>query len=310
MAVRVVAVVEPGNGSGDASGEPAEQAPEPAVGPEAPDGPGALVEAPDGPGALVEARPRRRLSRGWTSVIGIGVVLYLVVLVLYAGSGRNVGYEPSAPRPADGVEVAIQLSDLDARTGRMHADLTLIPGEDLLSADELTPSQDLGVVVVPVAGSQQLRFPRGQVPATVPIEVMLEGEIENWPFDRYGGLMVLQAFRTTGDLHEPVPLVVSIEGSVKGWKTSAAPTLDDAATVQAGQQVIELSAARAGGTLAFGLIMVLVLVTLPVLALFVCYQVLRGRRRAEPAYAGWIAAMLFATVPLSGFLPDPVPGST
>lgn len=253
----------------------------------------------------------RRRTPAWL-VVGVValVVVYLLTLLLYARSGRTEAYTPSVDTPASGVTVVVGLGDMNAHDSRLHAEVTIIAGSGLVEADELSPDRDVYVVLVPAVGSQQLRFPSGQVPATVPVELLLDGQIENWPFDRYTGPMVVQAFRGDGAARESLPLQVDIEGRVQGWRTIVEPTTSADTALRDGLQVFELSEARAGGTLAFGGIMLLVLVTMPVLALFVSYQVLRGRRRPEAAFTGWIAAMLFATVPLRNFLPgSPPPGS-
>jgi len=256
--------------------------------------------------------PRRRAYRPrpvWLlAVVGL-VVVYVVVLLLYAPSGRNVGYEPSEELPADGVRVVMELGALDAVTGRLHAEVTVAPGP-ALSTDEVRPDEDLDIVIVPAAGAQQLRFPRGEVPATVPVELFVDGEVQKWPFDTYDGQLVVQALHGSGDDRTPVPLQVHIEGQVKGWKVTTTSASGEQAALSDGLQWFALEAKRAGGTLAFGLIMIAVLVALPVLSLFVCYQVLRGRRKVEATYASWIAAMLFATVPLRNFLPGAPPAGS
>lgn len=238
------------------------------------------------------------------------ILLYVVTLLLYARSGRTESYESPTDTPANGVTLVVQLGEMTAATSRLHADVTVIPGSDLLGDDDLTPKVDIDVILAPTAGAQQLRFPAGQVPATVPVEILLDGEIQNWPLDRYEGTLVVQVSHGAGASREALPLQVDVGGQVVGWKVGVAPTTDAETAGLAGIQIFQVSTARAGGTLAFGAIMLVVLVTMPVLALFVSYQVLRGRRRPEATYTGWIAAMLFATVPLRNFLPgSPPPGS-
>ena len=62
--------------------------------------------------------------------------------------------------------------------------------------------------------------------------------------------------------------------------------------------------------IAFGLLLLAVLITLAVVALFLVVNTFRGRRKVEPAFLAWIAAMHFATIPIRTFLPgSPPPGS-
>lgn len=251
-----------------------------------------------------------RPSKGWVVLVVACLIVYVAVLMLYARSGRNEGFEAAGPPPAKGIEVSFNLTDLNASAGRLIADVTITPGDALLSKDEVSPSQDVELVLAPVTGSQQLHFPRGQVPATVQVQVLLDGEIESWPFDRYDGVMVLQAFQVVKGEPQALPMSVSVGGHVKGWRSSVQPTLSESESRLTGQQILTVHMSRSGGTLTFAVIMIAVLITLPVLSLFVTYEVLRGRRKAEPAFAGWIAAMLFASVALRNYLPGSPPAGS
>lgn len=72
--------------------------------------------------------------------------------------------------------------------------------------------------------------------------------------------------------------------------------------------VIEMR--RSVGVLLFGIAIVLVLISLPFLALWVVINVYRGRRKFEPAFLSWIAALLFATIPIRNFLPGSPPAGS
>ncbi|MGH9272101.1 MAG: DUF4436 family protein, partial [Ilumatobacteraceae bacterium] len=64
-------------------------------------------------------------------------------------------------------------------------------------------------------------------------------------------------------------------------------------------------------TLAFAFILLAIMVALPVIALVVAVNTRwRSCRPVQPTFMSWLAAMLFATVPLRNFLPgSPPPGS-
>ena len=60
----------------------------------------------------------------------------------------------------------------------------------------------------------------------------------------------------------------------------------------------------------FDLGICLVLISLPVMALYVAIEIVRGKRKFLPPFATWYAAMLFAIVPLRNILPGaPPPGA-
>jgi hypothetical protein len=67
---------------------------------------------------------------------------------------------------------------------------------------------------------------------------------------------------------------------------------------------------RSSGPLIFDLGILLVLISLPTLALVVAIPMALGRTSFLPPFSTWYAAMLFAIVPLRNFLPgSPPPGS-
>ena len=49
------------------------------------------------------------------------------------------------------------------------------------------------------------------------------------------------------------------------------------------------------------------MIVMPVLGLTVAIRVLRGKRKVEATLMSWLAAMLFATIPLRTFLPGSPP---
>ena len=64
------------------------------------------------------------------------------------------------------------------------------------------------------------------------------------------------------------------------------------------------------GVLIFDLGICLVLLSLPIMALYVAIQMLRGTKKFMPPFAAWYAAMLFAIVPIRNILPgSPPPGA-
>jgi hypothetical protein len=64
---------------------------------------------------------------------------------------------------------------------------------------------------------------------------------------------------------------------------------------------------RAKGPLIFDVGVILVLITLPILALWVAIPMALGRTSFIPPFITWYGAMLFAIVPLRNFLPGSPP---
>lgn len=70
---------------------------------------------------------------------------------------------------------------------------------------------------------------------------------------------------------------------------------------------IDITASRSVSTLAFGFLLLGLLVVMPTLVLFVAIRSYTGKRKVEATLTSWMGAMLFATIPLRTFLPGSPP---
>ena len=134
------------------------------------------------------------------------------------------------------------------------------------------------------------------------MRIVFDGDIQTWPFDHYTTPLTAQAWTGAGAL-QALPTVLAVDGSVQGWHLAggADPAQPEFTTVTLHRTV---------GIVGFGLLLVIVMVVLAVLGLAVAINAFRGHRRMEPSFLSWIAAMLFATIPIRNFLPgNPPPGS-
>ena len=261
-------------------------------------------------------RPRITARRGLIALIAVFVVVYAAVVTLYALSGRVTSLGPKEPEPdTGGVTVVLNVEGVDAAHQRTELSVSIDPSASLRSGDELSVTSDINVIVSPVQGSQVVTFAGGAAPQTKDISAMTGGEIENWPFDRYRAdqLLVL-AYVTTDGVSRPIPTSVWFTGDVPGWSVSVAAT--GKAPAQTPQTLaeaittsphIDLSVVRSGSTVAFAVVLLALLITMPCLVLFVAISAYRGRRKLEPSFMGWMGAMLFATIPLRTFLPGSPP---
>ncbi len=245
-------------------------------------------------------------------LVAAAVLVYVVVVLLYAFTGRSISVGTTAT-PSSGVLVTLNVQAVDAAGQRLRIDVEVVPAPSLLAADGITFEKPITVLISPVEGSQTLTFDAHTVSATQSKSILLDGAIEEWPFDRYqaAGLTVI-AFEGSGPLNQltPVPTTVHVTGYVPGWSLAAAAV--HAGSDQTPAQLtdigmIDLSAHRSGGTLAFAAVLLAVLVTMPCLVLFVAITAFVGRRKVEPSFMGWMGAMLFATIPLRTFLPGSPP---
>jgi hypothetical protein len=260
------------------------------------------------------ARPRGRVA----VIVGVAllVVLYAVVVVLYAVSGQVEGGDEPTP---DGrhVQLEIQPQSVDAVGNRIPATLEVISG-GLLDPDNLTRgalpvlSDDLDVLVTDTDGSRTVTFPADQALSPVSLRFIAPGEVEGWPFDTYTVKSTIFAYRVVDGVRESLPAPeVYVSGHVPGWTMTA--TLEDlGASIETDSgsvavNTLVLTAQRSGATIAFGIVLLALMIAMPVLVLIVAITVFRGRRKVEASFMSWMGAMLFATIPLRTFLPGSPP---
>jgi hypothetical protein len=259
-------------------------------------------------------RPRGRIA----VIVGVAllVALYIVVVALYAVSGQVEG--PSRPDP-DGrhVQLEIQPQSVDAVGQRIPATLEVTSGGSL-DPDNVERgsipvlSDDLEVLVTGTDGTRNVTFPADQVLSPVSLRFIADGEVERWPFDTYTVTSTIFAYRTVDGVAQRLAAPeVFATGSVPGW-TMTADLEDLHATIEtdAGRVPVDtlvITAHRSGATIAFGIVLLALMVAMPVLVLIVAITVFRGRRKVEASFMSWMGAMLFATIPLRTFLPGSPP---
>jgi Domain of unknown function (DUF4436) len=165
--------------------------------------------------------PRRR-----TVVVAVGalVLLYAWLLVLYAVSGRTQGVGAGAEPPPGGVRIDITV---EGSNDRLTIGVDLEPDAALVSKTGLILARQVTVVLDPSAGSRAVVFPAGQIPAVDRIDLILDGDIRNWPLDRYRVALVVFASAGSSPDSDVLPTVVRIGRSVPGWRTTVDAEADD-----------------------------------------------------------------------------------
>jgi hypothetical protein len=196
---------------------------------------------------------------------------------------------------------------------RLSVDVRVFP-QDSIVVDDLTLTRDLTVIISPIDGTQAIELKAGSLALqTKTITIPASGTVENWPFDRYNANLKIVAYSTVDGVKEYAPVYVQWAGSLSGWNFAVAQNdvltvpvvLADGSTEYA--PTIDIGASRSGSTFAFGFLLLGLLVVMPVLVLFVAIRAFTGHRKVEATLTSWMGAMLFAVVPLRGFLPGSPP---
>lgn len=248
----------------------------------------------------------------------IGVVI--VVLLLYVGSlfaywwFSGSSRELDNPDFGDGSETVVLVTINSIRTVENKVDVkVLVIPEDGLTDQRLDVlNTDLAVRLYPWNTLGDLKFPAGSAPAEVTTTLDVGGDPTTWPFDSYTtDAISADVLVGEGDDREFEPARVELEAAIQGWDITAAPAPPSPQSFSAaGDEAVKVTLKRALGPLAFDLGIVIVLITLPTLALFTSLKVFFGRKEFQMPFLTWYAAMLFAIVPLRNILPGaPPPGA-
>jgi len=267
--------------------------------------------APPSPPADERQRPRT----------AIGVAILVVVIAAYGLSllGVHLLQKSEGPLPPldlsqagpDDTVVQLRLEELKPTTNRLTVNVLIYPGESLEDKRFEELKTDIAVRLYPPNDLGDLQFPKGKAPAQVSTTIQAHGDPGNWPFDSYRTEpQSADVFVGTGADRKRIPAIVEVTGALDGWDASVKRSTDTSETGSHNNNNAVITLHRAKGPLIFDLGIILVLISLPTLALLVAIPMALGRRKFVPPFATWYAANLFAIVPLRNILPGaPPPGS-
>jgi hypothetical protein len=273
------------------------------------------VEAPptSRPSPPADKRPPPRIA------IGVGVLLAFIALYGLSLLGVHLLQKSEGPLPPldlsqagpDDTVVQIRLEELKPVANRLTVNVLIYPGESLEDKrfDEL--KTDIAVRLYPANDLGDLQYPKGKAPAQVSTTIQAHGDPGNWPFDSYRTEpLSADVFVGSGADRKRIPALVEVTGSMDGWDASVRRNTDTSETGSHNNNSAVITLHRAKGPLIFDLGIIVVLISLPTLALLVAIPMALGRRKFVPPFATWYAANLFAIVPLRNILPGaPPPGS-
>lgn len=264
-----------------------------------------------------EAGPSEPAARKKSGKIRpVGTVL--AILAIYVGS--LVGYfildrnahevMPGDYQASDETVVLLELASIQPMNNRVEANVLVIPDEKFLDPEFGVLNTDIHVRLHPSADFGELHYPVGQTPARATTGILATGDANKWPFDTYNTETIsAEVFVGTGPARHYVPARVEVYGSLYGWDIRADRSNSQNASATTNDDATILFR-RSRGPLALIAGICIVLVSLPALALFVAIEMLIGRKKFQPPFGTWFAAMLFSVVPIRSVLPgDPPPGS-
>jgi Domain of unknown function (DUF4436) len=260
--------------------------------------------------------PSKPESRGRQIAIAFGVLVALISVYILSLIAMHLLAKSAPPLPAvdftkveaeDSV-VQVNLSELKTVANRLTVNVLVYPKDSLYDKNFGVLTTDAAVRLYPDNDLGDLQYPVGKAPAQVTTTIQAQGDPGNWPFDSYKtDIIAADVFTGTGQNREKAPARVEVTGKLDGWDASVTRIHDpDDADPNVMDDVV-ITLHRAKGPLIFDVGVCLVLITLPILALWVAIPMALGRTSFIPPFITWYGAMLFAIVPLRNILPGNPP---
>jgi hypothetical protein len=261
------------------------------------------------------APPAQSGSRGRQVAIAFGIVAALVVIYVLSLIAVHLLAKSAPPLPsvdfskieAEDSVVQVRLEKLDTVANRLTVNVLVYPKDSLYDKNFGVLTTDAAVRLYPENDLGDLQYPVGKAPGQVSTTIVAHGDPANWPFDSYStDEIAADVFTGSGPTREKTAARVEVTGKLDGWD-AVATRIHDPADPPDVQDNVRITLHRAKGPLIFDVGVCLVLIALPVLALWVAIPMALGRTTFLPPFITWYGAMLFAIVPLRNILPGSPP---
>jgi hypothetical protein len=256
-----------------------------------------------------EFRPRPLSARTW-SVLGvlalIVVLLYSLVAHFYNAEG-GLTFTSTAEASDRGITATVEPMEVNAATNQATVYLTLASVDPALVDSEGRLVENVRVAIQSQSGTSELRFPAGSILSQATVNMGLDGELAQYPFDSHSGngTITAETYLKNRDgtftTKDSVYVNADARGGVNGWDTTVA--VQETAVAAS----VTLTFQRAFSTQAFALLLLALAVILAAAAVTVAFLVGTFRRKAEVALMSWTAALLFALPALRNFMPNGPP---
>lgn len=260
--------------------------------------------------------PAPPAPRGPRIAIAFGIVVAVIVIYVLSLIAVHLLAQSAPPLPsvdlskveAEDSVVQVRLEKLDTVANRLTVNVLVYPKDSLYDKNNGVLTTDAAVRLYPENDLGDLQYPVGKAPAQVSTTIQAQGDPGNWPFDSYTTQVIAaDVFTGTGQNREKTPARVEVTGKLDGWDASVTRVHDPEDSNPDVKDNVTITLKRARGPLIFDLGICLVLIALPVLALWVAIPVALGKTSFLPPMTTWYGAMLFAIVPLRNILPGSPP---
>jgi hypothetical protein len=234
-------------------------------------------------------------------LIGCAVV-YGTTMARFDLSKRAGEVELGAPADKARVALYIQPIQIDAVNHSMQVRISVVPiGETKVTIAD----RDLLLTIQRGKQIEHLQIRAGQLLPEVTFDFDLhEGNVRDYPLDRYVSLMTLAASERTQDGTEKlVPIHVTAWEGILGFDIKA----KSISTQRSEELQLQFAVSRTGAVSFFGVAIFAAMLVMMLCALIIGSLVFVGIRRIEVTLIGALGAMIFALPALRNALPGAPP---
>ena len=260
---------------------------------------------------LMHPEPRPLSARGWITLAVSLLVVFVIGAVIYANYSNEGGVRVQGANTGmdeDGIAATIQVTGLDPRTNTATVEL-IFEASGFSDFDENGRAlSNVRITVSTPDGSQEIKVLAGNALGRTVTSFAVQGQEADYPFDEYDGWLFISADtyakQADGSLESVKQLLVNLDarGGIDGWNTSA-----DISEFPSEVAMANLHYDRAFSTQLFALLLLTLMTSLALAALFVAILLISNRRAAEVALLGWTASLLFALPLLRNSMPNGPP---
>ena len=266
---------------------------------------------PESTPAAYDKPEKTRSSRSLNATV---LTTVFVVLAVYIGA--IIGYRllEQPPQPFEFAQssiteetaVIIRPRAVETVENRLSVDVLVHPGADMLK-DGPDGAANPVVRLSSFTRSGELIYVHDDLKSNASTtEFVAVGDPDNWPLDSYiSNIIGVEVFFGADENRRSVPAAIVVAGTVNGWNIDSAVEVLEAPWGPIQSVRFDMERTRGAHAIDFGIL--LVLLVLPGTALFVAIEMLLNRRKFQPPFITWFAAMLFAVVPLRNILPGAPP---
>jgi len=239
------------------------------------------------------------------------IAAYVLMLRGYQAENRKTvsHYSQTGQGRSDGVKIMASVASLDPVKGELLVRLQFEAQNDLLDEDDLLVNS-VTVYTNSAAGKSEVTFKKGESMAPVDTTVALQGEVAQFPWDRYTGMlwicMASQRNGSDGDTNwVAVPFTLDLKAGVPGFaiETAEVPQKTKGFSVDA----VNFDVKRSPSSGTFSVFVMVLIGLLTVVAFLAGFVVVVGGRKVELAMLSWLGALLFALLPLRNAMPGAPP---